>query len=49
MEKKTIKITPGAKITWEFVEKEEPLKKISFWGRVKKWFSELPIWSRKID
>jgi len=47
MEKKSIKVIPGAKITWEFVEKEEPMKKITFWRRIKKWFSELPIWSIK--
>ena len=41
------KIKPGGKVTWEYVEKVEPERALTFWERIKKWFVELPIWSIK--
>ena len=36
---------PKLKIDWSGAEPKPP--PLTFWQRVKKWFSELPIWSIK--
>tara|TARA_B100000745_G_scaffold163969_1_gene107283 strand:+ start:385 stop:573 length:189 start_codon:yes stop_codon:yes gene_type:complete len=45
--KKIFKGVTGAPITWEFVDKEEEPKPLTSWGKIKRWFLELPIWSIK--
>ena len=45
--KKVFKGVKGPPITWEFVEKEAEVKKLTVWQRLKLWFIELPIWSIK--
>ena len=47
--KKVIKGLKGPPITWEFVDEVIEPEPSTRWQKIKKWFSELPIWSRKID
>jgi len=45
--KKVFKGVKGPPIKWEFVDKEEEVRAMTTWQRVKIWFIELPIWSIK--
>ena len=38
---------PPSPIKWEFIEEEKNPTPLTRWGKVKKWFYELPIWSIK--
>ena len=44
---KVFKGVKGPRIIWGFVEEEPEPVQLSRWQSVKKWFSELPIWSIK--
>ena len=46
---KAFKSVFGPLIRLENVDEELELEPSTRWGKIKKWFSELPIWSRKID
>ena len=43
--KKVFKGVAGAPIKWEWVDEKEEVRPLTKWGKVKKWFWELPIWS----
>ena len=43
--KKVFKGVTGAPIKWEWVDEKEEVRPLTKWGKVKKWFWELPIWS----
>ena len=46
---KAFKSIFGPLIRLEYVDEEENPTSLTRWEKVKRWFSELPIWSRKID
>ena len=45
--KKVFKGTQRKRLKIEWIEKSDPEKPLTKWGKIKNWFYALPIWSIK--